>query len=57
MASLDLTWIFGSSRSGSSWLLRMLRRHPDVVGVIIDTRDDGPILVREYLGELEVTGV
>jgi hypothetical protein len=31
--------------------------HPDVVGVIIDTRDDGPILVREYLGELEVTGV
>lgn len=33
MASLDLTWIFGSSRSGSSWLLRMLRRHPDVVGV------------------------
>lgn len=31
--------------------------HPDVVGVIIHTRDDGPILVREYLGELEVTGV
>ena len=31
--------------------------HPDVVGVIIHTRDDGPILVREYLGEHEVTGV
>lgn len=31
--------------------------HPDVVGVIIHTRDDGSILVREYLGELEVTGV
>ena len=29
----DLTWIFGSSRSGSTWLLRMLRRHPDVVGI------------------------
>lgn len=30
---------------------------PDLVGVIIQTRDDGQILVREYLGELEVTGV
>ena len=29
----DLTWIFGSSRSGSTWLLRMLRHHPDVVGI------------------------
>ena len=29
----DLTWIFGSSRSGSTWLLRMLRRHPDVLGI------------------------
>ncbi len=33
MASPQLTWIFGSSRSGSTWLLRMLRRHPDIVGV------------------------
>lgn len=30
---------------------------PEVVGVIIHTRYDGPILVRELLGELEVTGV
>ena len=29
----DLTLIFGSSRSGSTWLLRMLRRHPDVLGI------------------------
>lgn len=29
----DLTWIFGSSRSGSTWLLRMLRHHPDVIGI------------------------
>ena len=29
----DLTWIFGSSRSGSTWLLRMLNRHADVVGI------------------------
>lgn len=33
MPSPDLTWIFGSSRSGSTWLLRMLRRHPDVLGI------------------------
>lgn len=26
----QLTWIFGSSRSGSSWLLRMLSVHPGV---------------------------
>ena len=32
----DLTWIFGSSRSGSTWLLRMLRHHPDVVGINVD---------------------
>jgi hypothetical protein len=30
---------------------------PDVVGVIIHTRDDGSILVRDHLGELEVIGV
>jgi hypothetical protein len=29
----DLTWIFGSSRSGSTWLLRMLAEHPDVVPI------------------------
>jgi hypothetical protein len=28
-----LTWIFGSSRSGSTWLLRMLMELPGVVGV------------------------
>lgn len=28
-----LAWIMGSSRSGSTWLLRMLRRLPAVVGV------------------------
>lgn len=33
MDAPDLTWIFGSSRSGSTWLLRMLRRHPDVLGI------------------------
>ena len=33
MDTPDLTWIFGSSRSGSTWLLRMLRRHPDVLGI------------------------
>ncbi|MSX01995.1 MAG: hypothetical protein F2813_02430 [Actinobacteria bacterium] len=33
MANPDLTWILGSSRSGSTWLLRMLRRHPAVIGV------------------------
>ena len=33
MPGPDLTWIFGSSRSGSTWLLRMLRRHPDVLGI------------------------
>lgn len=26
----DITWIFGSSRSGSSWLLRMLDVHPGI---------------------------
>ena len=26
-----MVWIFGSSRSGSTWLLRMLRDHPGVV--------------------------
>ena len=26
----EITWIFGSSRSGSTWLLRMLAEHPDV---------------------------
>ena len=26
----DVTWIFGSSRSGSTWLLRMLAEHPEV---------------------------
>ena len=26
----DITWIFGSSRSGSTWLLRMLAEHPGV---------------------------
>jgi hypothetical protein len=26
-------WIFGSGRSGSTWLMRMLRRHPRVVTV------------------------
>ena len=25
---IDLTWIFGSSRSGSTWLMRMLGEHP-----------------------------
>ena len=29
----DLTWIFGSSRSGSTWLLRMLAEHPVVLPV------------------------
>lgn len=29
----DLTWIFGSSRSGSTWLLKMLRDHPGVVPI------------------------
>jgi len=28
-----LTWIFGSSRSGSTWLLRMLATHPDVMPI------------------------
>lgn len=26
-------WIFGSPRSGSTWLLQMLREHPGVVGI------------------------
>lgn len=29
----ELTWIFGSSRSGSTWLLRMLAGHPDVMPI------------------------
>src|SRR5918998_4204719 len=29
----QLVWIMGSSRSGSTWLLRMLRELPAVVGV------------------------
>lgn len=28
-----LAWVMGSSRSGSTWLLRMLTDHPDVVGI------------------------
>jgi hypothetical protein len=33
IAPNDLTWIFGSSRSGSTWLLKMLRDHPGVVPI------------------------
>ena len=29
----DLTWIFGSSRSGSTWLMKMLAEHPEVEAV------------------------
>lgn len=33
IAPNDLTWIFGSSRSGSTWLLKMLRDHPGVIPI------------------------
>jgi Sulfotransferase family len=29
-AQLDLTWIFGSSRSGSTWLMHMLGERPEI---------------------------